>query len=125
LSKYWYSNAYAKKNKELFTSDGLFDENAFQRTRNLLGMVLLLNDKQNLSSNDEVYRNKLKTYSKSNLVWNELLAGHLHSTDFQKIPPRLQVHKIEPTESGVFPLDKIEQRQKAVFSVIKDIWASG
>ncbi len=112
------------KNKALFTKDGVFDESTFQQTRNLLGMVLLLKDKQNLSSNDEIYADKRDTYSKSNLIWNELLVGHLHETDARSLPPELQFQRIEPTVDGVFPREKVEERQRAVFAAIKLIWGS-
>lgn len=112
------------RNKALFTKDGVFDESAFQQTRNLLGMVLLLKDKHNLSSNNEVYADKRDTYSKSNLIWNELLVGHLQDIDARSLPPELQLQKIEPTADGVFPRDKVEERQKAVFAAIKRIWGS-
>lgn len=113
-----------EKNKALFIKEGVFDESTFQATRNLLGMVLLLKDKHNLSSNDEIYRDKCDTYSKSNLIWNELLVGHLQDVDARSLPPELQFHKIEPTTEGVFPRDKVDERQKAVFAAIKLIWGS-
>jgi len=69
------------KNKSPFTKDGVFDESAFQQTRNLLGMVLLLKDKHNLSSHDEIYADKRDTYSKSNLIWNEMLVVWQSSID--------------------------------------------
>jgi uncharacterized protein with ParB-like and HNH nuclease domain len=109
-------------NRLLFTKDKVFDESEFQRTRNLLGMVLLLKDKQNLSSNDEIYRGKVDTYTKSNLIWNELLVGHIPSTDFRDLPEELRLPKIDPTEAGVFPRDKVDERQRAVFAAIKAIW---
>jgi hypothetical protein len=109
-------------NRALFMQDGNFDENAFQQTRNLLGMVLLLKDKQNLSSNNEIYQDKLETYKLSNLIWNELLAGHLSSVDARNLPAELKANKIAPTEKGVFPLDKVTERQQLVFSAIKAIW---
>lgn len=111
-------------NKALFTTEGVFDESAFQQTRNLLGMVLLLKDKHNLSSSDEIYRDKCKTYSMSNLIWNELLVGHLQDIDARSLPAELQFHKIEPTANGVFPREKVNERQKAVFEAIKLIWGS-
>jgi hypothetical protein len=111
-------------NKALFTTDGVFDESGFQQTRNLLGMVLLLKDKQNLSSNDEIYLGKVDTYSMSNLIWNELLVGHMPAVDMRNLPAELQLPKIEPTSDGVFPKDKVEQRQKAVFAAIKTIWGA-
>lgn len=112
------------KNKALFTKDGVFDETAFQQTRNLLGMVVLLKDKHNLSSNDDIYAGKRDTYSKSSLVWNELLVGHLQDIDVRSLPPELRLQKIEPTTEGVFPWDRVKERQKAVFGAIKMIWGS-
>ncbi len=111
-------------NKALFTKDGVFDASAFQHTRNLLGMVLLLKDKHNLSSNDDLYADKQDTYSMSNLIWNELLVGHLQEVDARNLPPDLQLKMIEPNSEGVFPLDKVEERQKAVYHAIKHLWGS-
>jgi len=112
------------KNKALFTEDGVFDESAFQQTRNLLGMVLLLKDKHNLSSHNDIYADKRDTYNKSSLIWNALLVGHLLDIDVPSLPPELRLQKIEPTAEGVFPLARVEERQKAVFAAIKTIWGS-
>ena len=112
------------ENKALFMRDGVFDESAFQQTRNLLGMVLLLKDSHNLSSNNDVYTGKRDTYSMSNLIWNELLVGHLPDIDMRMLPPELQLLKIEPTAEGVFPRGKVEERQTAMFAAIKTIWGS-
>lgn len=110
-------------NRALFTdSKGIFNEAVFNQTRNMLGMVLLLKDKQNLSSNNEIYRDKEKTYSQSNLIWNELLVGHLPSVDTNNLPTDLPVAKISPTAEGVFPRDQVEARQKAAYAAIKCIW---
>lgn len=110
-------------NRALFTNvQGVFDEAKFNQTRNLLGMVLLLTDKQNLSSNDAIYEDKQTTYSQSNLIWNELLVGHLPGVITKKLPAELQVAPIVP-EAGVFPLAKIADRQKLVFEAIRRVWA--
>ena len=109
-------------NKALFTKDGVFDEARFQQTRNMLGMVLLLKDKQNLSSNDEIYRDKCETYAQSNLVWNELLVGHIPGVDRRNLPETLRLDPVEPADN-VFPLDAVESRQKAVFEAINLIWS--
>lgn len=111
------------KNHALFVTDGLLDEARFARTRNLLGMVLLLKDKQNLSSNNEIYQDKQVTYTQSNLIWNELLVGHLPGSDLSKLPENLKVQAVTP-ENGVFPLSSVEDRQRAMFEAIKTIWAS-
>jgi hypothetical protein len=86
-------------------------------------MVLLLKDKQNLSSNDEIYEDKRATYTKSNLIWNELLVGHLPSVDVRNLPMELQVPAVEP-EDGVFPLSAVDGRQRLIFEAVKRIWAN-
>ena len=109
-------------NRALFTTDAVFDEAKFNQTRNLMGMVLLLKDKQNLSSNNEVYEDKQETYSQSNLIWNELLVGHLPSVDIKNLPPELQVDPVLPIES-VFPLSAVDARQRVMYQAIKLVWA--
>jgi uncharacterized protein with ParB-like and HNH nuclease domain len=112
------------KNRTMFTANGVFDEAKFIQTRNLMGMVLLLKDKQNLSSNNEIYKDKQDTYAKSNLIWNELLVGHMASVDTKELPAALQVAAVKPDDSdGVFPLGAVDERQRLVFEAIKRIWA--
>jgi hypothetical protein len=108
-------------NRALFTTNGHFDESAFQQKRNLLGMVLLLKDKQNLSSNNEIYADKQQTYAKSNLIWNELLVGHLPNVDRQRLPAELRIESVQPINK-VFPLAAVDARQEVTFQAIKRIW---
>jgi hypothetical protein len=108
-------------NRALFTTNSHFDESAFQQKRNLLGMVLLLKDKQNLSSNNEIYADKQQTYTQSNLIWNELLVGHLPSVDRQRLPAELRVEPVQPANQ-VFPLEAVDSRQKVTFEAVKRIW---
>lgn len=110
------------KNRALFTKGGVFDEAGFNQTRNLLGMVLLLKDKLNLSSNDEIYVDKCITYSQSNLIWNELLVGHIADVDARNLPPELQVEPVTPVHE-VFPLNMVDSRQKVIFEAIKSVWS--
>lgn len=112
------------KNKALFTNEKGFDESGFQRTRNLLGMVLLLKDKHNWSSGADSYKDKSDTYTKSGLIWNELLVGHLQDIEYRDLPESLRNLKIDPDVDGVFPLAKVEDRQRAIFEAIKLIWGS-
>jgi uncharacterized protein with ParB-like and HNH nuclease domain len=112
------------KNRTMFSTNGVFDEARFSQTRNLLGMVLLLTDKDNLSSNNDIYRHKQETYAKSNLIWNELLVGNLPPHFSVKLPLELQQEPVKPAEDdGVFPISKVDERQRAVFEAIKQIWA--
>jgi uncharacterized protein with ParB-like and HNH nuclease domain len=110
-------------NRALFAANGVFDEAKFTQTRNLLGIVLLLKDKQNLSSNDEIYKDKQDTYAKSNLIWNEMLVGHISSVDTKNLPAELRVETVVPVDcDGVFPLAAVDGRQRVVFEAIKRIW---
>jgi hypothetical protein len=56
--------AYNETNMAQFTDEnGVFDEQRFTRTRNKLGAVLLLKDRQNLSSGNDTYTKKFSTYA--------------------------------------------------------------
>lgn len=115
--------AYNKSNMAVFTDEGnKFDEQLFNTVRNRLGMVLLLKDRQNESSNNETYRKKIETYKKSNFIWNELMVGHLHDVDERKLPADLKVDCVFPDSTEAFPRDKVESRQRLFFNAIKHIW---
>jgi len=115
--------AYNDQNMALFTSDEHgFNEQQFTSVRNRLGMVLLLKDRQNISSNNEIYTDKMETYKKSNFIWNELLVGHLHGVDARNLPEPLKVEPVQPDSTGAFPKNKVDERQRLLFNVIKHIW---
>jgi hypothetical protein len=117
--------AYNDKNKALFKepSTGLFDEAGFEYTRNLLGMVLLLKDLQNISSGNDIYSLKRDDYAKSDIIWNQLLVGCLPSVDATILPEPFQKAAIDADTTGVFPREKVEQRQRLFFEAFKIIWA--
>ena len=117
--------AFNDANRKLFTdpATGLFDEAVFEQTRNQLGMVLLLKDLQNLSSNNDIYSDKLDDYAKSDIIWNQLLAGHLPSVDAKVLPEPFQNAAIPADMSGSFPKNQVDQRQRLFFEAIKIIWA--
>lgn len=109
------------RNKNLFTDEtGVFDEAQFNAVRNKLGLVLLLKDKQNISSNNDYYSKKIDDYKTSNLIWNELLVGHIDSIDRKYLPSNIT--KIEPSAEGIFPFEMLETRQKETFEMFKLIW---
>lgn len=118
--------AYNDANRALFNDQqtGLFDETVFEQTRNLMGMVLLLKDLQNLSSNNDVYREKLNDYEMSDVIWNQLLAGHIPRVDEKVLPIEFQNAKVDADESGAFPRDKVDLRQRLFFEAFKAIWAT-
>jgi uncharacterized protein with ParB-like and HNH nuclease domain len=111
------------KNKKLFTDQhGIFDEAKFNAVRNKLGMVLLLKDKQNISSSNDYYSLKVDDYKTSNLIWNELLVGHMDSIDRKNLPQYISFTTVNPNEDGIFPIQMLEIRQKETFEMLKLIW---
>lgn len=111
------------KNKNLFTDEkGIFDEAKFNTIRNKLGLVLLLKDKQNISSNNDYYSLKVEDYKTSNLIWNELLVGHIDSIDRRNLPQNVNFTTVNPNADGVFPIEILETRQKETFEMLKLIW---
>jgi len=118
--------AYNDVNKALFVdAQGAFDEQKFTVARNLLGVLLLLKDSQNLSSNNSLYRDKIETYSKSNFIWNELLAGHIDGVDMRIVPEDLRDARIDADPTGAFPTNSIVARQRLTYRAIKRIWCDG
>lgn len=109
------------KNKNLFTDDNnIFDEQRFNQVRNKLGVVLLLKDRQNISSNNDYYVDKVEDYKTSNLIWNELMVGHIDSVDVKRLP--FSITKVIPNSDGIFPLAMVDVRQKEIFEHFKLIW---
>jgi len=117
--------AFNNANKQLFLdSNGNYDERLFIEVRNRLGAVLLLKDKQNISSGNDKYKKKFKTYEKSNLIWNELLVGHIPDVDKKHLPDITPFEKQLPCEKGLFPLNGVSIRQKELFEMVKFIWCN-
>ena len=117
--------AHNSANHALFTDpvSGLFDSATFDQTRNQMGMVLLLKDLQNLSSSNDIYSEKLEDYASSNMIWNEILADGLPGVDAACLPPVFRNAFITADQSGAFPIDKVEIRQRLFFEAVKTIWA--
>jgi hypothetical protein len=117
--------AHNDANRALFVDPvtNVFDAALFDQTRNYLGVVLLLKDSQNISSSNDIYKDKIADYKTSDIIWNELLVGHLASVDSRNIPIALQMAAIEADETGAFPKDKVDQRQKVFFEAVKAIWS--
>lgn len=108
-------------NWKLFTDEqNIFDEAQFNSTRNKLGVVLLLKDSQNISSGNDSYKLKIEDYATSNIIWNELLVGHVDSVDIKKLPVTLTT--IKPSEEDTFPLEMVELRQKEICAILSMIW---
>lgn len=103
-------------NKALFDND--LDK--FQSERNRLGGLLLLKGKDNISSNNEDYAGKLKSYANT-LYWNETLRhdsykSHLDFTNW------IAKSGLNFRPMDTFGPDELEERQKLLFEIVKQIW---
>lgn len=96
------------------------DEERFELERNRLGAVLLLKGKDNISSNNEVYADKLKTYANS-LYWNETLREDCYKSklDFAAF---IEAHGLELRSLQSFGASEVEARQRLLFSLSQLIW---
>lgn len=96
------------------------DEDAFERERNRLGGLLLLKGKDNISSNNETYSNKLKSYANT-LYWNETLREDSYKSklDFSGM---IEKYKLNFKSMYTFGPDELEERHKLLFDMVKIIW---
>ncbi|MBR7118007.1 MAG: DUF262 domain-containing protein [Helicobacteraceae bacterium] len=97
-------------------------EEEFERERNKLGGLLILKDKVNISSNNEEYRNKLKTYS-NGLVWGHTLCEdfyHRTNKDFLSLNEKIFSDSFKPYK--IFDKNALNERSKLLYEIVKIIW---
>lgn len=108
--------AQNNENREHFNND----EELFERERNRLGGLLLLKGKDNISSSNETYANKLKSYANT-LYWNETLREDTYKAklDFAKM---MTDYRLAFRPLNIFGPDELEERHKLLFDMAKKIW---
>jgi len=104
------------ENKALFKHD----EELFDQERNRLGGILLLKGRDNISSNNEPYREKLNSYANT-LYWNETLRADAYKSklDMQDLRER---HKLNLHALDQFGPEELESRHRLLFEISKIIW---
>ena len=109
--------SYNEENMAIYEDD----EERFEAERNRLGGVLLLKGKDNISSNNEIYSKKLKSYAKT-LHWNESLREDSYKSkkDFDGFMANTKL-KFEPFST--FGPDELESRQSLLFELAKLLWS--
>jgi hypothetical protein len=98
------------------------DEERFDQERNRLGGILLLKGKDNISSGNESFDDKLKSYA-STLLWNETLREDTYKSklDFKAFIAR---HRLSFRALSSFGPEEVEERHKLLFEVCGLIWPS-
>ncbi|UZW12595.1 DUF262 domain-containing HNH endonuclease family protein [Clostridium pasteurianum] len=104
-------------NKRLFK-----DEEEFNEQRNRLGALVLLRGSDNQSSGNEVYNDKLKTYSGNGTLFAQTLTDQFeHSNvEFKKFCLK---YNLKFNQYNVFDEKSIEERQNLIFELSKIIWS--
>lgn len=107
------------ENKSYFES-----EEEFESKRNRLGALLLLFNRDNISSGNEEYKDKLKTYS-NGLNWGKtLVSTFYHSNkkfdDFNNEFKNKTGNSFKPLD--IFDKESLEYRSKLLYDLVKEIW---
>lgn len=96
------------------------DEEKFKSERNRLGGLLLLKGKDNISSNNETYKKKLKSYANT-LYWNETLREDSYKSklDFSNM---IINYKLNFRPMNEFGQSELEERHKLLYDMVSYIW---
>ena len=110
--------AWNNENKRLFGGD----EERFEQERNRLGGILLLKGKDNISSGNETYRKKLKSYANT-LYWNETLRADSYKSklDMKEMRER---YGLDLKSYDQFGPNELEARHRLLYKITKIIWAN-
>ena len=97
------------------------NEEDFRIQRNRLGGLVLLKGPVNESSNNELYQDKLRTYSGSGYWFAETLTENFYKSnpEFKKFIEREQLNF---QSFNTFGKDEIESRHRLLFEIVKKIW---
>ena len=96
------------------------DEERFEQERNRLGGVLLLKGKDNISSSNESFAQKLKSYANT-LHWNETLRDDCYKSklDFKEFYTQ---NKLTFRALAKFGPDELEERHRLLFDLCNLVW---
>ncbi len=97
------------------------EEEKFKSERNRLGGLLLLKGRDNISSNNETYKKKLKSYANT-LYWNETLREDSYKSklDFTGM---IKKYKLKFRPMNEFGQAELEERHKLLFDMVSYIWS--
>lgn len=96
------------------------EEEIFDHERNRLGGVLLLKGRDNISSSNEVFADKVQSYA-GTLLWNETLHPDTYkcNLDFRDFA---KSNVLEFRHLTHFGQEELEERHKLLFEMCKQIW---
>lgn len=109
--------SHNEENLKLFKND----EDLFEQERNRLGGILLLKGRDNISSNNESYSEKLKSYADT-LLWNRTLREDAYKS---KIDVRdfKEKYDLDLEHMEKFGPDELEMRHRLLYELSRLIWS--
>lgn len=122
MTKKYHREHILSKNEE--NKSYFKDEQEFENERNRIGGLLLLYGRDNESSGNELYSDKLKTYSNS-FIWAQTLTPNWYHSNkqFDDFNSKFEVQTgIKFEEIKKFDKDALEYRSKLLFEIVKQIW---
>ncbi len=101
----------------------LFDgkEDLFEQERNRLGGILLLKGQDNISSGNEPYKRKLRTYANT-LYWNETLREDSYKSKLDMRALKAK-HILDLEHLDEFGPAQLDTRHELLFKIASIIWA--
>jgi len=104
--------------------NGEFDDKLFHDERNRLGALILLKGNENIRTSNWVYKKKRKSYINSGFLWNKILTGSINQASLNSCshPIIKEFRAYEPIEDGLLTKDAIDERQKLLFLLIREIY---
>lgn len=109
--------AYNDENLAIFNNN----DDLFQQERSRLGGLLLLRGRDNQSSNNECYVDKLRSYANT-LYWNQTLREDTYKSKLA-ITELKEKYGLELEPLSKFGPDELEKRQRLLFKISTLIWA--
>lgn len=109
--------SHNEENLKLFKED----EDLFEQERNRLGGILLLKGRDNISSNNESYSEKLKSYADT-LLWNRTLREDAYKS---KIDVRdfKEKYALNLEHMEKFGPEELEKRHRLLYELSRLIWS--
>lgn len=109
---------------QFLDEDGEFDEVEFNTQRNRLGALILFKGNENIRTSNWIYEDKFKSYSDSGFIWNRILTNSINKASLNSSESFLiaEFKNYEPNDDGLLNIEAIDERQKLLFKIIKEIW---
>lgn len=109
------------ESRGLFKTDGDLDEALFENERNRFGGLLLLKGQDNISSNNELFADKIRTYAGSAPYLAQTLVGDFYKSN-TAMRAFIQESGLAFEAASRFTRDVLEDRSQLMYSIAKRIW---